>query len=320
MKKPSEFVQARWKKWLDRRVPPTSTVRLDQRKIFIFPSKFGFLFLATVFLLFLGGINYQNSLILNLCFLLVSLFVVSILHTFRNLSGLIVRAGRSEPAFLGSKSSFELILERDNHRRYESINVIWHNNESGQVDVVEQTQTPIKLLLDPVRRGWFKPNRVKLESYFPLGLIRAWSWIDLDMASLVYPKPLKAEQLALDDENLSGDGERKKVKGSDDFDELRKYQIGESLNNIAWKHFAQGRGIYSKTFHGYQSESQWLTWRSVNATDTELKLSKLTYLVLKLSKTNQPFGLEIPGVKIEPSTGHAHEQRCLKALALYGAS
>ena len=82
-----------WQRWLDRRLPRARQVQLDQRRIFIFPTGYGFLYLLVSVLLFFGGINYENNLILGLCFLMIGLFVVAILHTYRNLSGLILRAG-----------------------------------------------------------------------------------------------------------------------------------------------------------------------------------------------------------------------------------
>jgi len=58
----------RWQKWMQERSPKAMRVELNQRRVFIFPTKYGFLFLLTAFLLFMGGVNYENSLILNLSF------------------------------------------------------------------------------------------------------------------------------------------------------------------------------------------------------------------------------------------------------------
>ncbi|MCG8668753.1 MAG: DUF58 domain-containing protein [Pseudomonadales bacterium] len=314
---PAKFARKRWLKWLDRRIKPSREIRLDQSKIFIFPSRYGFFYLLTALMLFIGGINYENSLILNLCFLLVSLFIISILHTFRNLSGLVIKAGNSEDSFAGGQSLFDVILKREGEKAHQALNIIWHDNESGAKDVSDQFETKTRLILDTPTRGLFKPNRLKIQSTFPLGLIRAWSWVDIDMNSVVYPKPLQGE-LMQDDEADHGDGQRKVSRGQDDFDQLRRYQVGDSLKNIAWKHYARGQGLHTKVFTGYQSESEWLSWDSVSARNIEDKLSILCYWVLKFTEDNKLFGLSIPGTTIEPAVGKAHEKKCLKALALYG--
>lgn len=314
---PIKDVRKRWFKWLDKRIKPAREVRLDQKKIFIFPTRYGFFYLLTTLLLFIGGVNYENSLILNLCFLLISLFIISILHTFRNLSGLIVKAGHAEDSFAGGQSLFEVILKRDTNRDYEALNIIWYENESGAQDILEHHEAHARLLLDTPKRGLFKPRRLKIQSTFPLGLIRTWSWVDIDMSSIVYPKPI-AGDLMEGDNGGDGDGIKKTKRGQDDFDQLKAYQLGDSLKNVAWKHFARGQGMYSKVFHGYSTETEWLEWDQIPSNNIEEKLSRLCYWVLKYTEENKVYGLKIPGSTISPSSGKNHERQCLRALALYG--
>ena len=80
--------RARWQRWLGRRIPAQSEVRLNQRRIFIIPTRQGLGFLLLIALLLIGAINYQNNLAYFLTFWLLSLFLVAILHTYRSLSGL----------------------------------------------------------------------------------------------------------------------------------------------------------------------------------------------------------------------------------------
>ena len=84
-----------YERWLARRLPAASQIVLDQKRIFIFPTGYGFFYLLVAALLFIGGINYENNLILALSFLMASLFLVAILHTFRNLSALGLRDRKS---------------------------------------------------------------------------------------------------------------------------------------------------------------------------------------------------------------------------------
>ena len=92
--------------WLERRIPPSETVYLDHRRIFIFPTFNGLMFLGVSVILFLAGINYQNNLMLALSFLLVSLFITSIFSTYRNLSGLRLENAGSSPVFVGESACF----------------------------------------------------------------------------------------------------------------------------------------------------------------------------------------------------------------------
>ena len=313
----AKLLRKRWFKWLGRRIEPAREVRLDQRKIFIFPTRYGFFYLLTALLLFVGGINYENSLILNLCFLLVSLFIISILYTFRNLAGLIIKAGNAEDSFAGGQSLFGVILKRDGDKTYEALHLLWYDNDSGSQDVIDLHETYVRLILDTPRRGVFKPRRLKIQSTFPLGLIRAWSWVDLDMKSIVYPKPILGDLLAGDDGG-GGGGTRKAPRGQDDFDQLRAYQLGDSLKNVAWKHYARGQGMHTKVFHGYQHETEWLDWHHVVTNHAEERLSVLCYWVLRYSEQKKLFGLKLPGNSVPPGSGRSHQIRCLQALALHG--
>lgn len=56
----------------------------------------------------LVGINYQNSLAYGLTFLLMAVFVVTILHTYRNLAGLVLKAGGGAAVFVGEQACFRV--------------------------------------------------------------------------------------------------------------------------------------------------------------------------------------------------------------------
>ena len=75
--------------------PFTGPVNLTQRRIFILPTRQGVLFAIVLLIMLIGSINYNNSLGYLLTFLLASLAVVSILHTYRNLLSLKISVGKS---------------------------------------------------------------------------------------------------------------------------------------------------------------------------------------------------------------------------------
>lgn len=312
----SRPVRARWQRWLDRRIPPGREVVLDQRRIFIFPTMMGFGYLFTAFLLFIAGINYDNSLILNFSFFLGSLFVVAILQTFSNLSGLEITAGTTEPAFAGTEAKFNLHLGKSRRKDHCSILLEWHGFAAEPRNLIDAEKIPVQMLLPTRNRGVFHPERLKITSVYPLGLIRAWTWIALDMECLVYPKPVVCE-LPPQAQQGGKDGKAPVPEGNEDFDGLRAYQETDSLNTVDWKAYARSGDLYTKRFHGYQAESRWLQWDQVPAQYAELKLSQLCFLVLDMARGGTPFGLQLPGVKIEPGSGPEHQKRCLETLARF---
>ena len=109
-------LRARFRQWVNRRIPPAREVTLDQRRIFIFPSRAGFFFGCCLLVMLIAAINFENNLSYGLTFLLATLFIVATLHTYANLSGLTLRALRAEPAFAGQQSEFHLMIERSKQR------------------------------------------------------------------------------------------------------------------------------------------------------------------------------------------------------------
>lgn len=101
----------RWQRWLNRRIPPASSVELNQRRVFILPTRQGGAFGLALLVMLLAAINYQNSLAYGLTFLLLSLGVVTILHTYRNLAGLRLTALGADPVFAGERAGFRVRLK-----------------------------------------------------------------------------------------------------------------------------------------------------------------------------------------------------------------
>ncbi|RDE24923.1 DUF58 domain-containing protein [Motiliproteus coralliicola] len=267
--------------------------------------------------LFIGGINYGNGLILLVALFLVSLFMSSILLTYANLAGLRLSRGSNQPGFVGQQVAFGLLLESE--REHESIAIGAPGVAGVKLDLIEQRRQQQPLLLDAKQRGRLQLPRLKIESRYPLGLLRAWSWLELDSRALVYPKPI-AEPYPQRLESGSGRGQRLSHEGSDDFDGLRPYQGGDNPRQIAWKNYARDGRLHSKRFAGYQQQARWLEWEAYSGMGVEARLSRLCHWVIQYHQQGLRFGLRLPGAEVAPGQGDLHLQRCLSLLALYGLS
>jgi len=267
----------------------------------------------------LTAINFQNNLSYGLTFLLATLFVIAILHTYANLSGLTIRAVRAEAAFPGQLAEFEVLIERSKKREHYGLHAKWFTSSDAMENLVENDSVRLKLHMPVDKRGWFHPGRLLIESTYPLGLLRCWTWIDLDLQSLVYPKPLTCEDLP----GIAGDqpqGAAAPVAGDDDFYGIRDYQRGDSLRQIHWKGLAKGQGVQSKQYTAYSQHSIWLDWESFSGLGIEQRLSHLCYWALEFDAQAQDYGLRLPGVTIAPNCSASHREEVLCALALHGLS
>jgi len=79
---------------------------LNQRRIYILPTRQGIGFGLVLVLMLLGDINYNLGLGYVLTFLLATASGMSMLHAFRNMAQLEIRAGHIEPVFAGEQAYF----------------------------------------------------------------------------------------------------------------------------------------------------------------------------------------------------------------------
>lgn len=311
----SGYFRKRWMRWLDRRIPPVQEVTLNQRRIFIFLSRQGLTASLVLIALFVGGINYANNLLLGLCFFLGALFVIVIHHTYANLSGLRIAAISAHPTFAGEDAAFILRFDDARGRDHESLLVEWEGVTlpidwvHGAVDVTFPLPTQ--------KRGWFKPGRLRLSTVYPVGFMRAWTWLDMDMSAIVYPHPEPSELMPAGP-GKDGEGEKQRTRGHDDFEGLKTFSPGDPLAHVSWKHLARGQGLLTKTYAGEEAGSDVLDWNALQGMPIETRLSRLTWWVLMLSRQGRAYGLRLPGAEIAIGTGVEHRDHCLRALALFG--
>lgn len=305
-------------RWLNRRIPPASQVQLNHRRIFILPSRAGLGLMLLLLIMLIGAINYQNSLIYAVTFVLASLFWVSLYHTYRNLSGLQLRGTGSRPVFAGESAPFDLTL-RAQDREHQSVRLRWSDETPQQVDVGKDEDVQITLYHQVHKRGWFRPGRLRIETRYPLGWFVAWSLVDLELQALVYPRPVDAP-LPSAGRSGEGEGDQPHGEGVDDFQGLRAYQPGDSRKRLDWRAWSRGQGLHSKVFAEPLRNSLWLDLDVAPGVDLEQRLGCLAGWVLQLEQTGQPYGLKLPGEQIAPGVGDAHRDACLRAVALYGVA
>lgn len=304
--------------WLFRlRGRERAPIVLVQRRVFVLPTTAGLAYGATVILLLIGSINYLLGLGFVLTFLLAGLGIVAILHTFRNLVHLAVEPGRAEPVFAGETARFVLALVNRRPDPRHGLRLAPTGRPPVVVDVPGNSTTAVELALPSQQRGWLYPGRITVDTVYPLGLIRAWSYVEPDLRVLVYPAPEAAPPpLPWPAGGLAGS--RSTLAGSDDFAGLRAYQPSDSPRHIAWKSVARDGPLLTKQFAGGGAATLWLAWDDLPAgMSIEARLSRLTAHVLQADGAGLTYGLRLPGRVIGSGSGAPHLAACLEALALH---
>ncbi len=315
---PRNFFRASWNNWLARRIPSEAMLTLNQRRLFIFPSPAGLAFLALQLLLLLVAINYQNNLIYGLVFLFGTMLVVTIHLTFMNLHGLTLRAAEGDPIFLGDRGSVRVELVSAQRSRW-SIGYGWQGAEQ-RTELAGLDRKTLELPIAPDRRGRFKAPRFYLETRYPFGLVRCWSWVELTSSILVYPTPKAplSDTHAVPDD-ADGAYFRRAVSG-DELWELKPYEQGESLKHLHWPSVAKGFDPSIKVMgESVGTGSNIIDFDDYPGVDIELRLSWLCFRVLEASSSGQTFALKLPTIEQTMGSSVAHRDEALEALSLYRA-
>jgi uncharacterized protein (DUF58 family) len=313
-------LNARFARWMASRVRPKEKVTLDRRIIYILPTRHGLMFVFAASLVFVAAINYAVSLAFGLAFLMVSIFILAILYSFNNLNQLKLRGLSSPAVFCGDHAAFKIELSRFSGRNHEALELSFPESHATHVDLIKNDQEPVEVFIKTRERGDFKAPLLKITTYFPLGLCRAWSVVDLDLHCLVYPKPVAFSMADFTGGSANEEESSFVVFGTEDYYGLRDYVSGDSLRQVAWKNVARGQGMQVKQFVDYVDSQVWLDWDMFYGFNVEEKLSRICFCVVKLAKGDRPYGLKLPELEIAPGVGPEHKAKILRALALFAKS
>ncbi len=295
-------------------------VVLDRQRVYIFPTRQGFVFFMILFAMLAGSINYNNNLGFLLVFLLGGMSLVSMIHTYRNLLGLKILSVAARPVFAGEDADFALALRTGGQER-RALSVSIGKHPEVIADIAPRSDRRVSVGIPAPRRGFLRPASFTISCIYPLGLFCAWSVLQPDVRCIVYPAPATGHVPVRDESPGEDSGSETSVRsaGVDDFRGLRTYEPGDSFRHISWKSLSRGQGALTKDFSGSKSpRSLVFDYSAIRGKDAEERLSMLCGMILEASRENRPYGLALPGITFQPDTGGVHRHRCLKELALFG--
>jgi uncharacterized protein (DUF58 family) len=297
-----------------KRGPLTPPFELEYRHVFILPSKFGLGFGFMLVFMVLGGLNFNNNMALMLVFLLGTITQMTTLLAYRNLAGLNVDSINVEPVFRGESARFRVFITNKNERQRFAVQAGFKDALDCQ-DLELNSSTAMLLPFSTETRGWLDMPAFRIETRFPLGMFKAWSWIFPQTRCLVYPSPASnppaLPKTGKGDAGLASKGEGDQVHG------LRKYQAGDSMQRIAWRASARHDEFYSLEMETPKEDACELDFDLLLGSDVERRLSILTAWVIIADRKQMTYSLQLPNQSIP--AGHGADQRniCLEQLALF---
>ncbi len=313
---------------------PLGDVTLERSRVFILPTRAGLLFTGVAITVWLGSLNFNLQLGYLLAFLVLSIALVGMYQTHRNLVQLAVREQRVVPVHAGEVAGFDFVIDNPTNEARYAVNLAFilprrrrsrREQERAMkgvwVDVAASSSARVSIGLPTRRRGWRNCPRVRISTRFPFGLWEAWAYASPQMAAVVYPTPeVDAPPLP-----LGTGGEREManavVAGHDDFAGVRPYRAGDPLKSIAWRLAARNDELSVKLFESSAGEETVLDFDELpRSLPVEQRISRLTRWVLMADAAGLRYSLNLPENRIPTAVGPAQRVRCLEALALFPAS
>ena len=325
-------------RWFALRAPKNDSAKLNLRNVYIFFSREGMLFVVLLIITFIAGINYGNNLVLGLCFYLISVWLISFHVTFAHISGLKIRlldvtmAAAGEPVWVTLQLqndsrqprrqllfSFERINKETDKRASKKIKHKVESSHSMLVTSLKGEQV-IRIPVQTHKRGQLELPRLKIKTVYPLGIMRAWSYVYFARPAWIYPKPeafdWQEQHAVASQEDLATGGQYR--QGQDDFERMDNYIEGESLARVSWGHVARGQGMLTKHFADPVGQEQTLDYADMPAAHHEQKLAQLAYGVSTLGQLGVPYSMRLPNDAPSAAVmgdGDSFAQACLLRLA-----
>lgn len=297
----------------------TRAVTLTRRRIYILPTRFGVVFGFLVFAMLLGSLNYGANLGFSLTFLLTGLGLVVMHHCHNNLLATQIRFAGAAPVFAGQPAHFRIALINTANATRHEFELAHDKQVAGPVDIEPGHTQTLELTITAHRRGWLTLPRFAVATRHPANLFRAWTWVHMDCACLVYPTPAPPGRPV--PISIGNHGSRGMPSEDDsDFIGLRPAAPGDPPGRIAWKAYARSGQLMLKQFSGAAEVPSLLDWDSLPELGTEARLSQLARWCLDAAADRRSFGLRLPAATVALGSGEKHLHECLKTLALYTPS
>ena len=314
--------------WLHRTQPiPADQWELGWGNIFVLPTRAGWGMLLVLLVLLLASVNYQLSLGYLLTFLLAGSIAASVALAHANLRGLRLQALAPNAAFAGSTVQLHIRVQApagtDRHAlqiaaRADNAEEAWFHTQ-----VNANAESIVELGYLAAKRGHHALPRITIQTLYPLGAFRLWSYWTPASHVWVYPAPeVPTPPLAHAEVSDAGQGIQTAPRSMTEPDGVRAYQRGDPLRHIVWKKAAQALStgseqLVSRSFaQATAPDALWLTEAATGLPQREARLSRLCAWLLDAKQQQRTCGLHLHGgVHIPPASSAEHYEQCLQALA-----
>jgi uncharacterized protein (DUF58 family) len=305
-------IRTRARNWaLQRQGVDTLPLTLASRRIYILPTRPGWIFALLVVVTFIAGMNYGNGLALLFAFWMAGFALVAMVQTQRNLAGTRIISASAEPAFAGECIALSITASS-----LGAVGDLVLSTDNAATESTGVPDSPLQLKIAAQRRGRWHAPPLRLTSTAPFGLFRTWTWLSPGLSTLVYPRPVGT--LPLPDSPGDEGGSSGMSSDDEELAWLRDFREGDSPRQVAWKAYARGASLLVREYRGRTMVARDFDFAALQDPDLEARLSQLARWCADAARHGEAWTLRLPGSAPLAGQGEQHLERCLRQLALHG--
>jgi uncharacterized protein (DUF58 family) len=287
---------------------------LAARRIYILPTRAGWIFALLIVVMFFAGMNYGNGLALLFTFWLTGFGLVAMVQTQRNLAGTQLLSAVAAPAFAGEVVATTILVSTRGDTADLALSV---DDGADAPPPAPPAGDTLQVFIKAQRRGPWHAPPLRLASTAPFGLFRTWTWLTPDVSTLVYPR--LAGNLPIPESPGADGGTANVVSSQDELAWLRDFRDGDSPRQVAWKAYARGAPLLVREYRGYAMASRDFDFTALRDKDVEARLSQLARWCVDAANRGEHWTLRLPGSAPLTGTGSGHLEQCLRNLAMHGS-
>ena len=280
---------------------------VSMQKVFVLPRRHGLMVGFSTLGVFAIAIRIQNNMLLLIAVALFILFLLSLVWAGRNLAGIQLGVQKDQRLIAGEAQRVMVTLKAERPKHFVVAVIGKERYRLDFKNLVTSVAVPVKIN----ERGKMRIPPILIESDFPFGLARCWSWLSPG-SILVAPSPLNAS--GVEAKAISRTGTTEEDEEASGADSLAEWVNGTPQTRIHWKRFAATGRLLIKTGDHVAGDKVVIDYTKLKGLGHERALSLMCGAVLSAESQQTPFVMLLPGLEVKSPAGQSGE--ALDALAL----
>lgn len=248
--------------------------------------------------------------------------LTGMLNTNQNIEAIQVIEFQNAFIFAGENNQISLRLQNKEGRRdtFDLHLVLMSENKVDEtvIECVKALQEiRAQVTLRPSIRGLQKIPRLKIQSRFPFGMLRAWKYFESSGVITVFPQRKGQKDLP----STAGGTDQHEASSSSDtkgyFRDFRSYQKTDNPNRIDWKRSLKHQKHLVKNYEAEGEKKVLIDW-NLTASDLhfEDRISQLALWIDESQKKRDLYSLRILSLQTDFELSLNHYKHCMQILAL----